>query len=48
MKLKIIHGLSLLNIQKNAMIKQLIKIPNLYDVKNNNLLELSTFGLVQV
>jgi len=34
--------IKLLNIQKNAMIKQLIKIPNLYDVKNNNLLELST------
>ena len=34
--------IKLLNIQKNAMIKQLIKIPNLYDTKNNNLLELST------
>jgi len=34
--------IKLLNIQKKAMIKQLIKIPNLYDVKNNNLLELST------
>ena len=34
--------IKLLNIQKNVMIKQLIKIPNLYDTKNNNLLELST------
>ena len=34
--------IKLLNIQKNAMIEQLIKIPNLYDAKNNNLLELST------
>ena len=34
--------IKLLNIQKNAMIKQLIKIPNLYNTKNNNLLELST------
>ena len=34
--------IKLLNIQKNAMIEQLIKIPNLYDAKNNNLLKLST------
>ena len=34
--------IKLLNIQKNTMIKQLIKIPNLYDAKNNYLLELST------
>ena len=33
--------IKLLKIQKNVMIKQLIKIPNLYDSKNN-LLELST------
>lgn len=33
--------IKLLKIQKNMMIKQLIKIPNLYDSKNN-LLELST------
>jgi len=32
--------IKLLKIQKNMMIKQLIKIPNLYD-SNNNLLELS-------
>jgi hypothetical protein len=33
--------IKLLNIQKNVMIKQLINIPNLYNKKNNNLLELS-------
>ena len=33
--------IKLLNIQKNVMIKQLINIPNLYNNKNNNLLELS-------
>ena len=34
--------ITLLNIQRDIMIKQLIKIPNLYNTKNNSLLELST------
>ena len=33
---------ALLQIQKDTMIKQLIKIPNLYNVEDNNLLEIST------
>jgi hypothetical protein len=31
----------LLEIQRNAMMKELIKIPKLYDAKNNQLIELS-------
>ena len=34
--------IKLLNIQRDIMIKQLIRFPNLYDNKNHNLLELST------
>ena len=34
--------IKLLNIQRDIMIKQLIRFPNLYDDKNHNLLELST------
>ena len=34
--------IKLLNIQRDIMIKQLIRFPTLYDNKNHNLLELST------
>ncbi len=36
-----IETIKLLEIQRNATIKQLIKIPNLYDTENNNLTEVS-------